>query len=133
MSRRALIHGSRNTNPLLALASGGYDPYDYGGHDNHGYHDYSYGHHGHGGGYHDCCPLVVDPKAYIAMMAFMAAAVYFFQQLIAMSMLVMPGRKKRSIWHVSLEGTMIFKFVRALSSPLLYGSCLYSVEVTMNR
>ena len=81
-----------------------------------------------GGG--DCCPLVVDPKTYMILMAFIAAATYFFQQLIAMSMLVMPGRKKRSIWHVSLEGTMIFKFVRALSSPLLYGSCLYSMEVT---
>ena len=48
-----------------------------------------------GGG--DCCPLVVDPLTYSALLAFLAAAVYFFQVLIEMSMLAKKRRKRRSI------------------------------------
>ena len=49
---------------------------------------------GYGG---DCCPPVVDPLTYIALLSFLAAAIYFLQQQIEMSMLMMPGkRRKRS-------------------------------------
>ena len=47
-----------------------------------------------GGSGDECCPLVVDPLTYIALLTFIAAATYFFQELIAMSSL---ARKKRSL------------------------------------
>ena len=46
-----------------------------------------------GGG--DCCPLVVDPLTYAALLGFLAAAVYFFQVLIEMSMLMMRRKRRR--------------------------------------
>ena len=46
-----------------------------------------------GGG--DCCPLVVDPLTYAALLGFLAAAVYFFQVLIEMSMLMMAKKRRR--------------------------------------
>ena len=55
-----------------------------------------------GSGYgNDCCPLVVDPLTYIALLTFIAAATYFFQQLIAMSML---ARRKRSLQGLFTKG-----------------------------
>ena len=57
----------------------------------------SYGGHGNSG----CCSLVVDPKAYIALLAFIGAATYFFQELIGKSKL---ARKKRSLHNSIFEG-----------------------------
>ena len=78
-----------NKDPLQTAASG----YGYGHHETH--HD-SYGHHGgYSHGYHDCCPLVVDPLTYAAILGFLAAATYLLQTVIASSALAM-ARKKRS-------------------------------------
>ena len=44
---------------------------------------------------HDCCPLVVDPLTLLSLGAFLAAAVYLLNELIAMSMLM--RRRKRSL------------------------------------
>ena len=66
-----------------------------------------YGDHGSyssGGG--DCCPLVVDPLTYAALLAFLALATYFFNVLIAMSML-MKKRKKRGFDILVEKGKII--------------------------
>ena len=55
-----------------------------------------YGHSGsYSSGHGDCCPLVVDPLAFSALLGFLAAAVYFFQVLIEMSMLMMRRKRRR--------------------------------------
>ena len=46
-----------------------------------------------GGG--DCCPLVVDPLTYAALLGFIALATYFLNILIAMSMLMMRRKRRR--------------------------------------
>ena len=51
---------------------------------------------GYGSSGHDCCPLVVDPLTLLALGAFLAAAVYLLNELIAMSMLMMARKRKRS-------------------------------------
>lgn len=51
---------------------------------------------GYGSSSHDCCPLVVDPLTLLALGAFLAAAVYLLNELIAMSMLMMARKRKRS-------------------------------------
>ena len=56
---------------------------------------YSGDHHGSFSSHGDCCPLVVDPLTYSALLAFLAAAVYFFQVLIEMSMLAMRRKRRR--------------------------------------
>ena len=61
---------------------------------NSGYGSDHYGSFSSGG---DCCPLVVDPLTYAALLGFLAAAVYFFQVLIEMSMLARKRRKKREL------------------------------------
>ena len=80
------------------------------------YHDVGYSsyHNDHGaysggGGYghSDCCPLVVDPLTYIALLSFLAIATYFLQQLIIMSML---SRKKRSVHSTFLEGKLFLSY-----------------------
>lgn len=62
---------------LLGSASSGY-----------GSEHSGYGHSGHGGGYssggygssyHECCPLVVDPKTLLTLLALGAAATYLLQ------------------------------------------------------
>ena len=55
-----------------------------------------YGDHGSyssGGG--DCCPLVVDPLTYAALIGFIGLATYFFREFIAMSMLMMARKRRR--------------------------------------
>ena len=52
---------------------------------------------GYGSSSHDCCPLVVDPLTLLALGAFLAAAVYLLNELIAMSMLMMARKRKRSV------------------------------------
>ena len=77
------------------------DSYGHSGYGHSSYGHSGYGHSSHGSyghsGYGDCCPPVVDPLTYIALLSFLAAAIYFLQQQIEMSMLMMPGkRRKRS-------------------------------------
>ena len=43
----------------------------------------------------DCCPLVVDPLTYAALIGFIGLATYFFREFIAMSMLMMARKKRR--------------------------------------
>ena len=66
--------------------------------------------------YNECCPLVVNPLAYVGMLAFLAAAVYFLNEQIGMSMLMMPaGRRKRSaensVWSIFDQGKTFWWFV----------------------
>ena len=56
-----------------------------------------------GSGYSSCCPQVVDPKTFLALISFMAAAVYLLQTVIDMSALG-GRRKKRSVLNVFLQG-----------------------------
>ena len=43
----------------------------------------------------DCCPLVVDPKALLALKLFIAAAVYLLNTVITMSMLMAGGKRRK--------------------------------------
>ena len=56
---------------------------------------FSGGHGSYSSGHGDCCPLVVDPLTYSALLGFLAAAVYFFNVLIEMSMLMMRRKRRR--------------------------------------
>ena len=62
---------------LLSSASTGYDEHDTG----YGHSDGGYGHSGGGysSSYHECCPLVVDPKTLLTLLCLGAAAVYLLQ------------------------------------------------------
>ena len=48
------------------------------------------------GGYGECCPPVVDPYTYIALLAGMALVTWFLQMTIVMTMFVPPRRKRSS-------------------------------------
>ena len=72
------------------VSGSGYGKSDYG---SYGSYDVYGAHSGHG---HDCCPLVVDPLTWFALLAFIAAAAYFLEVAVQMSML--GRRKKRSIF-----------------------------------
>lgn len=72
-----------------------------------GYHnDYGYNHGGYGyHGYHDCCPGVVNPLTYIALLSYLALAVYLLREQIFKSNLMMAKRrKKRQIPELILKG-----------------------------
>ena len=74
---------------LQAAPSSGYGHSSY----NDGYHSDHYGSFsGHGSG---CCPLVVDPLEYAALIGGIALATYFFQIQIMNSMLMMARKKRR--------------------------------------
>ena len=77
------------------------------GHSGHsGYGHSSYG--GYSGGYHDdCCPLVVDPLTLIALLSFLAAATFLLNEQITMSMLMMPGKKRKRREVAILEGRIL--------------------------
>ena len=68
-----------------------------GGHSSYGSHSSGYG--------SDCCPPVVDPLTWLALLGFIAAATYLLNEVIAMSMLMMARkRRKRNLmtaenWH----------------------------------
>ena len=83
---------------MLALSSNRQRGYQY---DDFGYGNTAVRHGSYNGGYQSCCPGVVDPLTYLALIAFIGIATYFFQELIAMSSL---ARKKRSIEDLYLEG-----------------------------
>ena len=91
---------SKLVNRLYDLVAGQSDShFDY--HSGSGYGGYSDPGYSHSGSYSsgygdDCCPLVVDPLTYSALLGFIALATYFFERLIAMSML-MKKRRKREI------------------------------------
>ena len=76
---------------------GGHSGFGHSGHGHHsGYgHHESYGHESHGYGHYDCCPLVVDPLTYLAILGFLAAATYLLETVVQMSML--GRRRKRSL------------------------------------
>ena len=48
------------------------------------------------GGYGECCPPVVDPYTYLALLAGMALVTWFLQMTIVMTMFDGGGRFKRS-------------------------------------
>ena len=54
----------------------------------------------------DCCPLVVDPLTYAALIGFIGLATYFFREFIAMSMLMM-ARKKRRKRELNLQADIV--------------------------
>ena len=43
----------------------------------------------------ECCPLVVDPLTYAALIGFIGLATYFFNEFIAMSMLMMARKRRK--------------------------------------
>ena len=71
------------SDPYSAYSSG----YGGGGHSSYGSQSSGYG--------SDCCPLVVDPLVWIALLTFIAAATYFFNELIAMSALAMMRKRRK--------------------------------------
>ena len=77
---------------LQAAPSSGYghSSYNDGYHADHSDHYGSFS--GHGSG---CCPLVVDPLSYAALIGGIALATYFFQIQITNSMLMMARKKRR--------------------------------------
>ncbi len=77
------------SSPLVAAASSSYHGY---GHSGYGHSNYGHGSYSDG---HDCCPLVTDPKTWIALLSFIAAATYFLRIEVTMSMLMMAGKKRR--------------------------------------
>ena len=75
----------------------------YGHSSGYGHSSSGYGHSGsYSSGYDDCCPPVVDPLTYIALLSFLAAAVYLLNEQIAMSNLMV--RRKREVKNVFIEG-----------------------------
>ena len=75
---------------LQAAPSSGYGHSSY----NDGYHGYHSDHYGSFSG-SGCCPLVVDPLSYAALIGGIALATYFFQIQITNSMLMMARKKRR--------------------------------------
>lgn len=51
---------------------------------------YGQGHHGH----LECCPLVVDPLTYIALVGGILAATFFSNQLITMNIMIRKRRRR---------------------------------------
>ncbi len=81
----------RYSNPwtdLLSSSSSGYGYYDH-----NDYYPETY----HGGYYYydQCCPLVVDPLVYIALLSGIGLATYLLRELIPNSALMMARRRKR--------------------------------------
>ena len=58
-----------------------------GGHSSYGSHSSGYG--------SDCCPPVVDPLTWLALLGFIAAATYLLNEVIAMSMLMMARKRRK--------------------------------------
>ena len=83
----------------------------------------SYGHSGSGSGYGDhgsyssgggdCCPLVVDPLTYAALIGFIGLATYFFREFIAMSMLMM-ARKRRRKRDIDFKSLLVWDTLETL-------------------
>ena len=57
---------------------------------------------GHGSG--NCCPLVVNTKSFLALLGFMALAVWFLNNVIEMSALPVKRKKRSLIDNVLFKG-----------------------------
>ena len=66
----------------------------------------------------DCCPLVVDPLTYAALIGFIGLATYFFREFIAMSMLMM-ARKKRRKRELNLHSDILNEILDTFSEGKL--------------
>ena len=66
----------------------------------------------------DCCPLVVDPLTYAALIGFIGLATYFFREFIAMSMLMM-ARKKRRKRELNLHSDILNEILDTFSGGKL--------------
>lgn len=68
----------------------------YGGHSGYGSHSGYGGHSGHGGGGYklQCCPLVVDPLTFTALLGAIAAGTFFLNMLITMNIMMRRRRKR---------------------------------------
>ena len=75
----------------------------------------TYGSHSGSGYSSNCCPQVVDPLTFAALVGFIGAAVYLLQTVIDMSALA-GRRKKRSVVDVFLQGK---KCIILMSQPQL--------------
>ena len=51
-------------------------------------------------GHDDCCPLVVDPLTYIALLSFLVAATYFLWVAVTMNIMGRKRRKRSVSEHV---------------------------------
>ena len=64
-------------------------------------------------GHDDCCPLVVDPLTYIALLSFLVAATYFLWVAVTMNIM---GRKRRKrsvsehVYDLFYAGMIQFEF-----------------------
>ena len=73
-----------------------------------------YGHSSYGGyssSYDQCCPLVVDPLTFAALLSFLAAATYLLQTVIAMTIMMMRRRrssneKDSNLFQIIDEGNL---------------------------
>ena len=87
-------------------SSGGLSGYGHSGvsgHSGYGGYENSYKHYDS----YDCCPLVVDPLAYISLISFLSIVIFFLRDLIEMSNLMMRRRKKRGILCLFKTGNVI--------------------------
>ena len=64
---------------LLSSASSGYDEHESGYGHSSGEGGYGHSDGGYSSSYHECCPLVVDPKTLLTLLSLGAAAVYLLQ------------------------------------------------------
>ena len=87
---------------LLGL-SNGHGSYS-SGHGSHGSVSSGYGSLSNGYGSGNCCPLVVNTKSFLALLGFMALAVWFLNNVIEMSALPVKRKKRSLIDHVLFRG-----------------------------
>ena len=71
----------------------------------------------------ECCPDVIDPMTLIALLGFLAAATFLLNELITMSMLMAPDRRKRSSFSEIYSEGNIFKRKHHASSFLNFCCC----------
>ena len=79
----------------------------------------------------DCCPLVVDPLTYAALIGFIGLATYFFREFIAMSMLMM-ARKKRRKRELNLHSDILNEILDTFSEGKLSYFKLIRSSVNLN-
>ena len=109
--KRVVASHTSNTNPYLVRSHPAFDSISafssgYGHHS--GYGDRSgYGHHSgygsHSGHGYDCCPLVIDPLLFLALVGFIGAGTYLLQLAIDRSAIPVGGRK-RSLEEIFIAG-----------------------------
>ena len=117
----------------LLGAPSGYGHSSYGG--------YSSGHSNHGSyssGYEECCPLVVDPLTFAALLSFLAAATYLLQTVIAMT--IMMARRRRSynekdtnLFQIIDEGNLFLCIFFALVAIFTKFARIVMIIVTLRK